>query len=240
MNNIILETKNLLIGYKNPILAEINICASRSDFISIIGRNGVGKSTFLNTISGIQKPISGKIFVENKDFLKLRIKEKSQLISFVPSRLEFFSNLSVYDLIALGRSPYTNILDKKTEIDKKIISEVLENFNLTNLKNKALYEISDGERQRAMIGRAITQQTPIILLDEPTAFLDYYTKQKLFVDLLHLTKDKNICVILSTHDIDIALKYSNKVWLFSEKVEAYTEEEIIQKNVLYELMGYIN
>jgi len=236
----ILYTENLKIGYKKTIISEINISVYTNDFIAILGKNGVGKTTFLNTLIGIIKSRGGSIFYKDLNINKLSIREKSKLISFVPARLEFMSNLKVSDLIELGRSPYTNIFDKKSENDKKIINKAILDFNLENVFNKNLYEISDGERQKAMICRAIVQQTPIILLDEPTAFLDYYNKQKLLSDLLNLSKQKNICIIISTHDIDIALKYCNKIWLFDKKINEYSIEEVKNTEILFDVLGFSN
>lgn len=235
----ILHIKDLNIGYKRPVIESINLEAGSGSLICIIGRNGVGKSTFLNTLSGIINPLAGSIFYNDKNFTKLSLRERSTLMSYVPSRLEYLSNLSVYDLVSLGRSPYTNIFDKKNPDDIQIISEALKDFDLEGLKDRALYEISDGERQRAMICRAIIQETPVILLDEPTAFLDYYTKQKLLFDLSKLVEEKKKCIIFSSHDIELSLKYANIIWLFNEKgVRSFSIQSLKESNLLKELMNF--
>lgn len=235
----ILYTDNLNIGYKNSIISSINIEASQSDFICIIGRNGVGKSTLLNTLSGLIKPVSGNIFYNGKNSIKLSLREKSVLLSYVPSRQEYLSNMSIYDLISLGRTPYTNIFDKKSITDNTIISKALYEFNLEQLKNRALYEVSDGERQRAMICRAIVQETPIILLDEPTAFLDYYAKQKLLYDLSLLSNEKNKCIIFSSHDIELVLKYAKTVWLIiNNQIKSMSVEELKESDFLNEIINF--
>jgi iron complex transport system ATP-binding protein len=240
VNQKIFYTENLTIGHNNkPIIEDINLDSEKSNLICIVGRNGIGKSTFLNTLSGILKPISGKIFYNNKNFSTLSMSEKSTLISYVPSQQEYLSNLTVYDLVSMGRSPYTNIFDKHSDKDDEIINNALKEFNLEGLKHKSLHETSDGERQRTMICRAIVQETPIILLDEPTAFLDYYTKQKLLHNLSELSKTKKKCIIFSSHDLDISLKHSDLIWLFHEnKIQSFSENELKQSQLLDEIMNF--
>lgn len=238
MNNCVLKIEKLLIGYKKVILPEINLSANNHDFICILGKNGVGKTTFLKTIVGIISGKGGNIFLGEKNLSDLSNRIKSTLISFVPSQLEYFSNLTVYELVSLGRSPYTNIFDNKNEKDIEIIEQAIRQLNLIPLKNKALYEISDGERQRTMICRAIVQQTPIIVLDEPTAFLDYPTKKQITQDLKQITQGKNLSVIFSTHDIALALRYSTKIWLFDKNVEEFDTKELSKTNKLKEILDF--
>jgi iron complex transport system ATP-binding protein len=239
VNDSILHIKDLHIGYKYPVVSSINISADRGNLVCIIGRNGTGKSTLLNTLAGIIKPLAGNIFYENKDLSKLNLRERSTIISYVPSKQEYLSNLSVYDLVTLGRSPYTNIFDKRSLEDKIIIDNAIKDFDLEELRGKALYEISDGERQRSMICRAIVQETPVILLDEPTAFLDYYAKQKLLFDLAELANKKYKCIIFSSHDIELSLKYARIIWLFHNKeVVSVQVDDLKKSNLLKELMGY--
>ena len=210
----VIDIRHLSIGYKkHAVINNINLNANLGSLICIIGRNGTGKTTFLNTISGIIPALSGKIFYNNQDFTNISLIEKSKLISYVASRQEYLSNFTVFDLVSLGRSPYTNIFDKKSDSDREIIDSVIAEFHLENIKHKVLYKISDGERQRSMICRAIVQETPIILLDEPTSFLDYYAKQELLISLSQLTKQKNKCIVFSCHDIELASKFSDTIWL---------------------------
>lgn len=237
MSNI-LRIQKLIIGYKQSLLPEINFEAKTNDFIAVLGRNGIGKSTFLHTIVGLQKKITGEIFFNEQNVNKISLSEKSKIISYVPSQMHFLLNFSVYDLLAMGRSPYTNIFNKITNKDKEIIEEEVIKFNINQIINKSLSEISDGEKQRAMIARCLVQQTAVIIMDEPTSFLDYYNKQKLFSDLSLCSKEKNKIIILSTHDIELAIKYCDKIWLLGHDTKEYTIEEIKKNEVLKKELSY--
>jgi iron complex transport system ATP-binding protein len=229
MDYPMLKIENLEIGYHHPICSPISLEASSGELICLIGRNGSGKSTLLNTLASIRKPLSGSIKINNQDIKSISNALLPTKVSFVPSKQEFLSNLKVIDLISLGRSPYTNIFDKKSPNDIAIITEAILEFQLKPLEEKHLYEISDGERQRAMICRSFVQETPIILLDEPTAFLDYYSRHKLLQNLKELAQSKNRCIIFSSHDLDIAFKYCSKVWLINDKSLRTIETEELKK-----------
>lgn len=220
-NNMIdkvINISNLVIGYKNPLVdLPINLSAVAGDIVCIIGRNGTGKSTFLNTLVGINRKLSGEIFVYNQNVDNVSAREKSRLISYVPSKVESIPNMRVVDLVAMGRTPYTNIFDKHSAGDEQIINEAIDKFSLRDFADRQLSELSDGERQKVMICRAIVQQTPIILLDEPTAFLDYFAKQKLMEQLHQIAKNDNKCIVFSSHDIAVSVPYCDKVWLFENR-----------------------
>lgn len=164
--------------------------------------------------------------------------EKSKIISYVPSQVSFLLNFSVYDLLAMGRSPYTNVFNKISENDKEIIEKEIVKFNIDHIRNKNLDEISDGEKQRAMIARCFVQQTKLIVMDEPTSFLDYYNKQKLFLDLLKSTKEENKTIILSTHDLALATKYCDKIWILGSNPKEYTIEELKENKILEEELSF--
>ena len=237
--NKILQINELEIGYKKALTDRINLSATNGDFICIVGRNGTGKSTLLNSITGLTSPLGGEILLNDTNIFKLNPENRAKEISYVPSKQEFLSNLKVIDIVSMGRSPYTNIFDKKSKQDVEIIKSALADFELEKIANKNLYEISDGERQRSMICRAFVQETPIILLDEPTAFLDYYTKHKLLKSLNDLARDRNKCIIFSTHDLEIAFNYVNNIWLFNEtKVEQHSLESLKKSNLLEEVLYF--
>jgi iron complex transport system ATP-binding protein len=238
MDNLI-NIENLNIGYKNPLTTDINLSAGKGELICIVGKNGIGKSTLLNTLAGIISPLSGKIYYNSTNFSSLSISKRSQLISYVPSKMGYLSNLNVYELVSMGRSPFTNIFDKKTSEDLNIINDSISSFGLEHLVDKPLYAISDGERQRAMICRAFAQRTPIIFLDEPSAFLDYPSKHKLMKDLSALSKENEKTIIFSSHDLDISLLYCSRVWLFQDKtIESHLVENLKTNKLLKDIMDF--
>lgn len=232
----ILQTQNLNVGYADNatiLLENINICASLGEFISLIGKNGIGKSTLLKTLIGLQNPISGNIFIENENLKSISIENLAQKISFVSTENIRIPNLKVIDFIALGRAPYTNWYGNLNKTDHKIISESIDLVNIENIKNKNIDKLSDGERQRALIARALAQDTDIIFLDEPTAFLDLQNKYEIFHLLNKLSKEKQKTIIFSTHDLNLALNESDKIWLIADKqiIEGMPEEIVLNNTI---------
>ena len=142
--------------------------------------------------------------------------------------MEAVLNMRIRDLIAVGRSPYTNIFDRRTKADNAIIEDFIQKFGLSSIADSMIAEVSDGERQKAMICRAMVQQTPVILLDEPTAFLDFFAKRKLLSDLKKIASEENRCIIFSCHDLEIAAKYCSHIWLLDDrKLESVTVDEFL-------------
>jgi iron complex transport system ATP-binding protein len=239
-----IELSGLKIGYTigrkktKPIGPIINFDALKGELIALVGPNGIGKSTLLRTVVRLQPALSGKLMINEKNQGEIKREEYSTLLSFVSTEPVRVSNLSVYQLVALGRFPYTNWLGKITKSDKEIIEESLELLNLVQLKNLSIDEISDGERQRAMIARALAQNTPIMLLDEPTAYLDLINKYDI-VHILHdLARTKQKTIIFSTHELNIALSQVDKIWLMSSnKVKQGAPEDLILDNTISHLFG---
>lgn len=214
MGECVLNIDGLVFGHKFPLVKEpVALSACAGDFICLVGRNGTGKTTMLNTLIGVKKPLSGQISICGVPLGKISAREKSHFISFVPSKVEAVLNMRIRDLIAVGRSPYTNIFDRRTKADNAIIDEFIQKFGLSDIANSMITEISDGERQKAMICRALVQQTPVILLDEPTAFLDYFAKRRLLSDLKNIASAENRCIIFSCHDLEVATKFCSHIWL---------------------------
>ncbi|MDD2385336.1 MAG: ABC transporter ATP-binding protein [Bacteroidales bacterium] len=235
----LLQIENLLIGYDKALTNHINLTANAGDIICVVGRNGIGKSTLLNTLAGVIKPIEGNCYIKGKEINKIKHTERSSVISYVTSRLDYLSNFKIFDLVAIGRSPYTNIFDKRSEKDIEIIHQYLKDFEISYLKDKPLYSVSDGERQRAMICRAFVQETPVILLDEPTAFLDYYSKNKLLQKLSELAIIDKKCIVFSSHDLEIAFKFVSKIWLFDKNnVGQFELEDLKSGNILETAMSF--
>ncbi len=215
-NKIILQTSNLSIGYtskkvKNSIASNINLSLEKEKLIAMIGANGIGKSTLLRTITGIQKPLSGAVFLNEKNVHELDSLTLAQNLSVVLTEKLPPSNLTVWELVALGRQPYTNWIGTLTENDIAKINEAIALTQIEHLTSKKHYEISDGQLQIVLIARALAQDTPLIILDEPTTHLDLSHKVTLLKLLKKLTQETGKCILFSTHDIDMAIQLSDEM-----------------------------
>lgn len=237
----ILKTDNLTIGYlssgnkQQPVFSNINLSAGKGESIALIGRNGIGKSTLLRTIARLQKPLKGRLLLKNQDLKHYRKQELAKLVSFVSTEIIRVSNLKLFDLVSLGRFPHTGWIGKLNTDDIKIINDSINHVGISHLTNKVLNEISDGERQRAMIARALAQDTEIIILDEPTAFLDLPNRYEIIRLLNELTANKGKTIIFSSHDLNITLQEADKVWLMddNEIIEGAPEDLIITREIYH-------
>lgn len=221
-NKIILQTTNLSIGYtskkvKNSIAATIDLTLEKGKLIALIGANGIGKSTLLRTLIGIQKPLSGTVMLNEKNIHELDALTLAQNLSVVLTEKLPSSNLTVWELIALGRQPYTNWIGTLTDSDIEKINQAIELTQIGHLTQKKHYEISDGQLQIVLIARALAQDTPLIILDEPTTHLDLLHKVVLFKLLKKLTKETGKCILFSTHDIDMAIQLSDEMIIMTPK-----------------------
>jgi iron complex transport system ATP-binding protein len=213
---IILKASDISIGYSNKkenilISSGINLTLEKGKLISLIGANGIGKSTLLRTLTGIQKTLAGTVLLDGQNIHKMDSLSLAQNLSVVLTEKLPPSNLTVFELIALGRQPYTNWLGKLTELDIAKINEAMELTQISNLANKKHYEISDGQLQKVLVARALAQDTPLIILDEPTTHLDLLHKVALFKLLKKLTQETQKCILFSTHDIDMAIQLSDEM-----------------------------
>ena len=214
-----LRLKNLYIGYEKKILLEnINLNISPNNLTVLIGENGSGKSTLFRTLARLQKPIKGGIFFTqkgfpfgDKDIFSISNNEFAKLVSYVSTDRPRAVNLSVYDLVSTGRSPYTNWRNELREEDRSIIEEAISLVDLERLRNSSTAEISDGELQRAVIARVLAQKTPIIILDEPTAFLDIPNKRAITQLLKKICKENGKTIILSSHESEV-ISSSDILW----------------------------
>jgi len=225
MKNI-LTTSNLSIGYKSKketvtIAENLNLNLDAGKLVSLIGANGIGKSTLLRTITGIQKPLSGNVFLNDKDIATFKPLELAQNLALVLTEKLPPSNLTVFELVALGRQPYTNWIGTLNPEDITKVNEALELTQISHLARKKHFEISDGQLQKVLIARALAQDTPLIILDEPTTHLDLLHKVSLFKLLKKLTQETQKCILFSTHDIDLAIQLSDEMIIM-------TPESVIQ------------
>lgn len=214
----ILKTISLSIGYdNNPVTSDINITLNDGDIIALVGPNGAGKSTLFKTLSSHIKPIGGRIELLGKDLLSYSPKERAKLLGLVLTERPDDMFLKVYDVVAAGRYPYTDMFGNLTEYDKKVIKASLELVGINNLIDRVFNTLSDGEKQKIMIAKAIAQNTPVIMLDEPTAFLDYPSKIELFTLLKRLAKEQHKTIIFSSHDLELLLRYTDNLWIMAPK-----------------------
>jgi iron complex transport system ATP-binding protein len=210
-----IDIKHLEIGYiekrKNiSVFKNINLTLHAGNLIGLMGDNGIGKSTFLKTLTGNLAPLSGEIVLNSTNIIKYSAQQLAQLLSIVITEKVGGFNLTVWDVVASGRTPYISIFGKLTAEDEGIVNSSLQQLNLEPLKDKLIDALSDGQRQKEMIAKSLAQQTPIIVLDEPTAFLDYTSKHLLFDTLKKLCVEQNKLIIVSSHDIDLMKQYITK------------------------------
>jgi iron complex transport system ATP-binding protein len=210
-NNTTLATQNLCVGYgTRNVLSNINISLSTGNLAVMLGPNGAGKSTLLRTLSGVQAPLSGHISILGNDISTLNARRLAQSMSVVYTDRTVNGGLTVAEVVALGRQPHTGFLGRLSSLDKDIVAKAIEDVGISCLSNKYLSDISDGERQKTMIARAIAQQTPVIILDEPTSFLDVSARFEITA-LLRRIADLGTTIILSTHDTASALDVASHV-----------------------------
>lgn len=226
MQKKVLHTTNLTIGYKNKsntttIAKNLNINLPAGKLIGLIGANGIGKSTLLKTITGILKPLEGKVFMNEKSIENFKPEDLAKELSIVLTEHLPPSNLTVYEIVALGRQPYTNWLGKLTLEDKNKIDEAISLTEINSFQHKKHYEISDGQLQKTLIARALAQDTNLIILDEPTTHLDLVHKVTLLKLLQKLTHETGKTILYSTHDIDLAIQLCDEMIVI-------TENEILQ------------
>jgi iron complex transport system ATP-binding protein len=235
--NIILKTDNLTIGYSQKkrnkiVLSNINIAIESGTLISVLGKNGIGKSTLLRTLSRVQKPISGVVYLEEQSLESYSESALSKRLSLVLTERLPESQLTVFELIALGRQPYTNWIDTLSRVDLEKIDAAIKQTEITHLKNELFYELSDGQLQRVLIARALAQDTAVIILDEPTAHLDMYQTVNIFTLLQKLVKETNKTIIISSHEINLALKLSDQIILMTENnLQFGTTAALVSRNV---------
>lgn len=233
--NIVLKTENLKIGYQKKhlqivIASHINVEVKEGELVAVIGINGVGKSTFLRSISGVQNPLEGKIIINSEDKESISSEKLAELISLVLTEQPVSRNLGVAELVALGRQPYTNWIGSLSEGDRQKVRTALELVDIDPLKNKKCFELSDGQFQKVLIARALAQDTPIMILDEPTSHLDMYHKAQVLKLLKQLSVQTKKAVIFATHEINLALQLCDKIILMKEDgILQGTPNELIEK-----------
>ncbi|MFD1315977.1 ABC transporter ATP-binding protein [Namhaeicola litoreus] len=220
--NNILSTEDLTIGYKrnkgNHVVGKsISLALKKGEVVCLMGKNGIGKSTLLRSITGVQENLGGEVFLKEKSLRKFSLSQIAQTISLVLTDKIEPTNLTVFELVALGRHPYTNWLGTLSQKDEETIVFALSKTDLLSLKNTKVNELSDGQMQRVMICRALAQDTPIIILDEPTAHLDIQHKIETFQLLHSFAHELNKAILISTHEIQLSLQIADQLWLMDNQ-----------------------
>ena len=204
------------VGYKTPLLS-VNLSLELGNLYALVGKNGSGKTTLLQSLIGAIPTINGEILLDEKSIHAMTNVERAKKIAFVETKFMGISYLTGFEYVAIGRTPYTNALGRLSEIDKIQIAKSLEILNISYLSDKFTTQMSDGERQLLQIARALAQETPYILMDEPTAFLDYSNKRNLIEKLQEIAQVQQKCILLSCHDIEICLENKLPFLIVSEK-----------------------
>lgn len=248
MRRVALILKDASVGYGSRkkttcVVSEMNATISGGELVALIGRNGAGKSTLLRTLAAYQPPLSGRVEFAGTDVGDMSQQDIARQISVVLTTVPAAS-LTVEELVSLGRTPYTNFLGRLRKEDKDAVEKAMELMGVISFAKRRVEELSDGERQKCMIAKALAQETPVMLLDEPTAYLDYPSKVHLFGILKRLAKENKKAVIVSTHDLDHALRLADKVWLVEGKrlycgtVSELASQGVIQSFIDSENMHY--
>lgn len=229
-----LQLSNLTIGYaehKAPkvIQSGLNLSAEKGELIALIGKNGCGKSTLLRSIACLQPVLEGKIFLQGENILEITPKQRARLISVSLTDHQSVASFTVKELISIGRDPYTGWLGSLSAEDERIIAEAIEITYLSSFENRNIHELSDGERQRVFFARALAQDTPVILLDEPTSHLDLPNRINILLLLQKLAREMDKTIFISTHELETAMQVADKIWLMKKNkgVTVGTPEDMV-------------
>lgn len=210
-----LKVNNLTVGYgHHEVLRDVAFAVDGAQTVLVVGPNGAGKSTLLRTLAGVQQPLKGAVLIDSQDIFRLNDAKRSRLISIVTTDIASAGAFTVRQLVALGRQPHTGWLGRLSDEDKQVVDNMIERVGLSHKSEKFISDLSDGERQKAMIARALAQQTPLILLDEPTSFLDVAARIEVMTLIRDISKT-GVTSLISSHDIASAMSVATKVLLVS-------------------------
>lgn len=234
-----LKVENLTLGYPQRhaptrlLVERLSLAAPEGELIALLGRNGVGKSTLLRVLAGVRKPLDGRVTMGGEDVAALAAAEKARRIAFVTTEPVTVAHLRVHEVVAMGRAPYTGWFGSLTEADERMVAESLERVGMAAFHDKTLDSLSDGERQRVMIARALAQDTPLVLLDEPTAFLDLPNRYQIALLLRDLAHETGKTILYSSHDLSTALELCDTLWVMTPRgVAAGAPEDMLLSGML--------
>lgn len=213
-----IRLQNFSIGYGSRILlGKVNTSFRKGELTALIGRNGTGKSTMLRAIAGLNSRYTGEILLDGKLLENLPRQEQAKELAFVNTERMRIPNLRCEDVVAIGRSPYTNWIGRMQQSDRESVMAAMHSVGMESYARRTMDTMSDGECQRVMIARALTQDTPIMLLDEPTSFLDMPNRYELVSLLRSLAHGQGKCILFSTHELDVALRMCDSIALVDNK-----------------------
>src|SRR6056297_3048343 len=218
---------NITIGYKKdePLIHHASATLNNGEIIALAGRNGAGKTSLLRCLNGLLNPLEGSILINKSPANKISNRSKAFTISYVSAGSNWTENLTVFELVSLGRYPYTNWWGRLREEDRAVVKESLHFVGMERFEEAGIQRLSDGERQRVMIARALAQDTPFLILDEPMAFLDIPNRYGI-MQVLTSMKSLGKSILFSTHDIETASRFADKFWVIHERglIEGGTED----------------
>lgn len=219
-DNDIIRLESLGIGYgKRPVAADITACIDRPQVVALIGPNGAGKSTLLKTMSGELRHLSGHISLMGKPLDEYTRRDMSHMLSLVTTDADSLAGgLTVRELVSLGRQPYTGFFGRLSTSDRRMVEEAMENTGISHKAGSFVATLSDGERQKAMIARALAQNTPVLFLDEPFSFLDPAARIEIFMMLRREVREHGKTIVLSTHDVAQALRMADDIWMLGHGI----------------------
>ena len=238
MEGAVLELRDLYIGYSDDknrriVAHTLNAELPSGVLTCLIGANGVGKSTLMRTMAAFQPPLRGEVYVEGKSIAEYVPRELSERIGVVLTEKNMPADLTLEEVVGLGRVPYTNFWGSLTKHDQNVVDEAISQVGLDALRHRKIHQVSDGERQKAMIAKALAQQTPLIFLDEPTAFLDYPSKIAMMQLLRRLAHEQGKLIVLSTHDLEIAFQTADRLWLLQKSgLQTGTLDELSESGAI--------
>jgi iron complex transport system ATP-binding protein len=240
--NECIALKNVSLGYKKikdsiTVIKNADLRFYEGDFIGIVGVNGIGKSTLLKSLCGLLPPLQGEILIQQKPISNLLLNDLAKKIAIVLTEKISGFNLTTYDVVASGQMPYTNSFNQLQTQHISVIESAINICGIKQHQHKLLNELSDGLFQKTIIAKALAQQTPILLLDEPSAFLDYASKHELFLLLKKLAEVEKKCVLVSSHDLDLLLKYCNKLLVISDHALELIHTTDAQNNPAFKTIG---
>lgn len=208
---MVIRLSHLSVGYSPslPVVSDISVELMSGQLTCLTGENGIGKSTFLKTLTGFIPKLDGSLLLDGRDVGTFSRRELARQVSIVLTQKPDVQNLTVEEVIGLGRSPYTGFFGRLRAGDRRVVSDAIDAVGVETLRHRMIQTLSDGERQKVMIAKALAQQTPVILLDEPTAFLDFPSKVETFRLLQRMAHDRDKLILLSTHDLELAVRFAD-------------------------------